>query len=469
MFLLVRLKRLMYLKFLILMLYILISSLQVNFLYSSWNAAAGKVNITPKTTVWIAGYAARTAPAVGVLDSLYAKVVVFEDEAANVGVFITADVLGFPKGISDTIRQRIAQNHGIPLDNILLNSSHTHSGPVLENALSDIYPLNEKRRKQIAAYSRLLETKIITMVDEAIKKRAEANVAVGHGVTRFAVNRRENSESDIVTTYELQGPSDHDVPVLKITHARNDSLLAVIMGYACHPTVLNGLEWSGDYPGVAQRVIEKKYPGATALFFQGCGGDQNPIPRRSVSLMKQYGRELAAAVEQVLESENMQPLEPELATGYSEITLDMVQPPDTAELRQVIDDHDGFQQQWAERLLSQLQTGKSLRTTYPYPVQFWCLGEQLLVSLGGEVVVDYAIKIKQLLGQDTFVIGYSNDVMAYIPSVRILREGGYEGALSQRVYGLPSPWAADIEQKIMAEVIRLAKQTGVTLPEQDIK
>src|SRR5690606_39897908 len=70
------------------------------------------------------------------------------------------------------------------------------------------------------------------------------------------------------------------------------------------------LLWSGDYVGFAQIALEKAYPGTTALFFQGAGGDQNPLPRRTVALAEQYGNTLAAAVERVVKEE-MRPLSPQ--------------------------------------------------------------------------------------------------------------------------------------------------------------
>jgi hypothetical protein len=77
------------------------------------------------------------------------------------------------------------------------------------------------------------------------------------------------------------------------------------------------------------------------------------------------------------------------------------------------------------------------------------------------LVVAYAIQLKQIFGPAIFVLGYSNDVMAYIPSVRILQEGGYEGASSQMVYGLPGTWGADTESKIIHGMIQLAEEAGV--------
>ena len=110
------------------------------------------------------------------------------------------------------------------------------------------------------------------------------------------------------------------------------------------------------------------------------------------------------------------------------------------------------------RLLQNMKSGEVIPNSYPhYPVQTWQLGNQTWVALGGEVVVDYSIDLKRLLGHDLFITAYANDVMAYIPSLRVLREGGYEGNTSMRAYGLPAPWAPEIEQKIIQEVHRQVK------------
>ena len=81
------------------------------------------------------------------------------------------------------------------------------------------------------------------------------------------------------------------------------------------------------------------------------------------------------------------------------------------------------------------------------------------ISLGGDVVVDYALKIKSILGETTWVTAYADDVMAYIPSRRILQEGGYEGSSSMIAYGLPTyRWADDIEDRLCAAVEVLANR-----------
>src|SRR5690606_1582318 len=191
------------------------------------------------------------------------------------------------------------------------------------------------------------------------------------------------------------------------------------LGYACHPTVLGDYEWSGDYPGFAQMELEKLYPGTTALFFQGAGADQNPLPRHTVPLAIQYGKTLAAAVERVL-SEDMKQLEPRIKTAYAEVELPLTKAPTSVELTDYINKSSGYQQQWAKRLLSRLEAGEKFETSYPYPVQVWNLGDQPIFTLGGELVVGYAIELNRIFGQHAFVMGYSNDVMSYIRTTTIL-------------------------------------------------
>ena len=236
--------------------------------------------------------------------------------------------------------------------------------------------------------------------------------------------------------------------------------MAVAFGYACHATVLDIYQISGDYPGFAQIELEKSHPGVTAMFFQGAGADQNPLPRRTVPLAQQYGRELAASVERVL-SEDMKTLDPVLSTAYSEVNLSFEAPPSKDTLIKIANETDGYQKRWAEDQLRILRDNGSLMTSYPYPVQVWKLGDQVIMALGGELVVEYSIGLKKLFGPDIFVLGYVNDDMAYIPSETILEEGGYEGESSQMVYGLPAKWAPDIEATIYDEMKKLAVKAGV--------
>jgi len=428
----------------------------------TWRAGVARMVITPEQSMWMAGYAARDHQSEGIMHDLWAKALAIEDENGEQAVLISTDLLGFPKALSDQIRDQLESRYDLSRAQIMLHSVHTHSGPVLKDGLYDIYPLDQQKIRDIEEYSARLADQIVILVGEAIQSMEPVNIYSQNGVTRFAVNRRNNVASTINSKTELQGPSDHAVPVFKVVDRQGD-LMAVAFGYACHPTVLDGYLWSGDYPGFAQIELEKMYPGTTAMFFLGAAGDQNPIPRRSVGLAKQYGKELAAAVERVLE-EDMNELSPKLITSYSEIDLPLNPPPSKEELHAIAHDsspYESYQKTWAKRMIAKTDKNESFPGSYPYPLQVWNVGEQMLVNMGGEVVVEYTHTLKRIYGQDIFVLSYSNDVMAYIPSVKILEEGGYEGYVSQQVYGLPSTWKPAIESMIIQEIIQLAEQVGI--------
>lgn len=296
---------------------------------------------------------------------------------------------------------------------------------------------------------------------------APARIYADNGVVRFQVNRRNNNSGTLSSQTDLNGPNDYAVPVLQVRQTSGE-LIAAAFGYACHPTVLNSYTWSGDYPGFAQLALEERYPQASALFFQGCGADQNPLPRRSESLARQYGLELEAAVDRVIR-DHSEPLPSDLRTGYSEIELSFSRPPTEETLKKIAaNTSTPYQQKWAEQMLDKLHKGELIPASYPYPVQIWKLGSQPIIALGGEVVIDYAIQLKRIFGQEVFVMGYCNDVMGYIPSARILREGGYEGAVAQIVFNLPGTWKADLETKIIHEVLQLAEKTGIEIPESKL-
>ncbi|WP_128548472.1 neutral/alkaline non-lysosomal ceramidase N-terminal domain-containing protein [Larkinella soli] len=427
-----------------------------------WKAGVARVVITPEQPMWMAGYAARNHPAEGKLHDLWAKALALEDETGKRAVLVTTDLLGFPKGLSDRIRERLRTGQNLSKAQVILSSSHTHSGPVLKDALYDIYPLEPAELAKVADYTRRLEDQVVALIGQAVKNLEPVRLFAANGVTRFQVNRRNNREAVLRDQSELKGPNDYAVPVIRVEDAKG-GLKAVVFGYACHPTVLDTYQWSGDYVGFAQLELEKGHPGATALFFQGAGGDQNPLPRRTVPLARQYGRELAAAVDRVLE-DAMRELPAGLTTAYTEVDLRLAPPPSESELAKMTTEGESYMKRWAARMLTEKKQGKPVLTSYPYPVQLWKLGDQPLLSLGGEVVVGYAVELKRRFGREWFVMGYSNDVMGYIPTHTVLQEGGYEGASSQMVYGLPSVWDASIETAILQAVTELAGQAGIPKP-----
>jgi len=423
-----------------------------------WMAGVARVDITPEEPMWLAGYAARDHEAEGTLHPLWLKALALQNAQGRRAVLVTSDLLGFPKNVADQIRDRLRERLQLERSQIILNASHTHSGPVIYDSLTCMYSMDAQDLDNVKRYTTQLEDKAVMAVEEAFRALEPAQLASANGVTRFAVNRRTNRESAIASTHDLNGPVDHAVPAIRVV-GEDGTPIALVFGYACHCTVLDGYQWCGDYPGFAQIALEQTYPGCTAMFFAGCGADQNPLPRRSAALAEQYGKELAAAVERVL-AEPMQSLEPTLASAYVEAELRLSAAPSREQLVSIAQEAPAYKRRCVERLIAELDAAGDLRTSYPYPVVLWRLGAQTIVALGGEVVVDYAIFIKRMLGHDTFVMGYTNDVMGYIPSERVLEEGGYEGGTAQILYGMPSAWEAGVEERVLNAVRELAVQVG---------
>jgi hypothetical protein len=432
-------------------------------LADGWKAGTAAQKITPERPMWMAGYGSRDHAATGFLNDLWAKVLVLEDAKGTRAAVITLDLVGIAPDVADPVCAQLEAKYGLPRANVAICCSHTHSGPVVGINLRTLHrdQIDEEQKRLSEEYAAKLKTTLVELVGRALAALAPGELAYGTGTATFAANRRNNKEPDVPKLRaegKLAGPFDHDVPVLKITDAAG-KLTAVLFGYACHATVLAGYEWSSDYPGFAQSALEEKHPGAAALFFAGCGADQNPLPRREVALARRYGEQLAAAVDNVLE-QTLKPLEAKIEVAFTPVPLDFAHVPSREEVEADGKSADRYVSARAKLYLEWLDAGKPIPASYSYPIQVWRLGGELaFVTLGGEVVVDYALRLKEQHGHErTWVAGYANDVMAYIPSRRVLVEGGYEGGGAMVYYSLPSPWAPTVEERIIEAVNSLIKR-----------
>ena len=424
-----------------------------------FKAGTATHKITPTEPLWMAGYSSRTKPCDTKHHDLWVKALALEDPAGTRCVLLTSDLCGIPRSLSEPVCTEVAKRTGLKREQILLNCSHSHSGPVVFDNLFDMYDLPPEQPAAIRAYTDQLRGWMIETIVAAVKDLKPAKVSIGEGTARFAVNRREVTKTGIINGSNPGGPVDHGVPVIEVKDA-DGNLKAVAFGYACHNTTMQFSEWCGDYAGFAQIEIEKKHPGAIALFWIGCGGDANPLPRSKIELCEKYGKELAIAVEDVL-SGKPTPLTANLTAHYAEVKIPLGTIPGKATWVVAAKSTSHATKMLGRKMLDHLKDGGKIPDHYPhYPVQVWRFGEQLTwVALGGEVVIDYNRRLKkELAGKGpVWVAGYSNDVVAYIPSARVVKEGGYEGESSQTYYGFPTKWAPEIEDIIVGKVLELRK------------
>lgn len=396
-------------------------------LRANWKAGTATVKVTPQKLLWMAGYAARKKPAEGKVQDLFAKALALQDEQGNKLVFVTLDLIGVPQLMRQAVAQRAEKEFGLPPAHLVMNASHTHSGPSLRTTpLTDADKDNPKA-KDLWEYTQKLQNDLVGLIGKAIKEMQPARLTWNKARCGFAMNRRRDytlppEHPNANKAPNPDGPVDHEVPALRI-EAPDGTLRATLFGYACHNTSLGFYNWCGDYAGFAQEYLQEHRPGFTALFLMGCGADQNPYPRRSdvvpgvtdLELSMQHGRSLSNAVEMALVV-NPRPVQGPIRAAYEEIKLSYA---------------------------------KAGRADHDYPVQVIKLGNDLtFITLGSEVVVDYSLRFKREFAgaAGVWVAGYSNDYTGYVPSLRVLKEGGYEAAAG---------WAESVEERIADKVHEL--------------
>jgi len=427
------------------------------------------VAITPEQSMWMAGYAARTKPSEGKVHDLNAKALALEDARGTRFVIVTMDLIGFPREFRDSVEKQVADRYKLRPESLLLSVSHTHCGPEIRAwRATQAWDLPPEQIELGSEYSESLQVKVIDLVGRALNNLAPAQLSYVHGRAAVAMNRRGPTERGYVISPNADGPVDHDVPVLVVTAMDAQKTLAILFGYACHNTTLDFYQFCGDYAGFAQQYVEETHAGTVALFMAGCGGDQNPTPRRSLEWARQHGRTLANGVEQALAS-RPRPVRGPLRLALDEATLELTPPPSIEELKKQASSANKYESRHAQELLKDLETGKT-RSTYPYLVHVARFGDDLtMVGLAGEVVVDYSLRLKRELagtassgqGPAVWVAGYCNEVFGYVPSQRVLQEGGYEARDSILYYDVTvTPFAASIESLIVDKVHELVRQTS---------
>jgi putative membrane-bound dehydrogenase-like protein len=415
-------------------------------------AGVTAVDITPEGPIRLSGFAVRTKESEGVRQKLWAKALAIGDGGNNVSaVLVTVDNLGVPDHITREVAERLQAKKSLDPLRLTITSTHTHSAPMLTGVLATLFgkPMTAEETAHVEAYTRELIDKLEQAALAAIADMKPATLEFGIGTADFSINRRGK-----------MGVVDHDLPVLAVRGA-DGKLRAIYTSYACHCVVFADNQVSGDWAGYVQEMVEHNYPGAVALTSVGCGGDSNPAKRDSVDAATSQAKQIADEVDRLLK-QGLTPITEPLAVTYGRIDLPFDKHPTRQEWEQKAQQQDyvGYH---ARVQLAKLDRGEKLQTEISYPIQTWAFGDQLaVVFLAGEVVVDYSLRLKGEFDRSRlWVNGYSNDVPCYIPSERVLKEGGYEGGGAMIFYDRPTKFAPGLEQKIVDEVHRQVPKSFV--------
>jgi putative membrane-bound dehydrogenase-like protein len=409
----------------------------------TYAVGVARVDITPAYPVRLSGFGFRRTESEGVTQRIWAKALAIDD--GEPAVLVTVDNLGIPADIVREVAGRLRRRANIDPGRLAVTATHTHTAPMLRGVAPTLFgmPIPPEHQEHIDRYTRELTDKLEAVAVAALADRRPARLAWGVGSAGFAVNRRTKG-----------GPVDHDLPVL-VVRDPGGKVRAVYLSYACHCVTLSNNKISGDWAGYAQQQVEDDNPGAVALVSVGCGGDQNPssgVTADHTEIAARQGAEIAAEVKRLLGG-YLAPVRGTLTTAVQRLELSLADLPARAEWEQRAKREDAIGYH-ARVQLGRLDRGEPLRTRIDYPVQTWSFGDALaMVFLPGEAVVDYSLRLKRELdGQRLWVNAYANDAPCYIPSERVLKEGGYEGGGAMVYYDLPGPLKPGLEQAIVGAV-----------------
>lgn len=430
-----------------------------------WSIGYAQGDITPKKGQTLMSGYGRQRYAEGVLKPLRAQCIALRDAGGNTALVITADILGFDRQSVEYLRRTLAAKHKIAPEAVMLAASHTHWGPpTLYRVTLAVGPLDPWL---VAG----LERQLLTLADEALGNLTPGEVTYGHIDTMVGHNRRDPKGNGVVE-WRPNPKNDYDThtPILRLSRkgAAVDDI--VLVGHACHPTSSGGInKFTPDYPGAMRDRIESALGArARAVFVMGCGADAKVThkdpksgelvftgdPKNSAIAGRKLGNEVLKHLRSAGVSRVAVPpsLNCRMATG--DLTMTKPRPLQRLQADAYQPDNGVFEVWWSRQMLAY----PDARRKHHYEVQSWVLGDALtMLALEGEVCSPLGPLSRALAKTPhAMTVGYANEVQGYIPSKKIVLEGGYEGESSHRAYFKPAPFTPRVEaefRKIVEKAI----------------
>ncbi len=475
-----------------------------------YQVGVARADITPPIGIRLIGYTVREGVSLRIDEPLTATVLAVHAGGTTVAL-VAHDWCLAPVAFTTMLRERCGRALGIPASHVLINFNHTHSAPVVPDFIPYDTPDQLALQAEHAeAMSRALEH----ACREAATRLQPARLAVGWGECRANVNRRgKAADGSIVVGENTAGPCDSSVGVIRFDRL-DGKPLAVVFRYSCHTVTLGPKTHliSPDYAGAARAVIERAL-GCPSLFLQGCAGNINPITgigQDSDTSADVYddknriGQMLGGEVLKVAgtlrthrrrkEPELVQSVAPYWLYQYGNIppgphgsvraaettlTLPLTPFPSLVEVQREREHHaarladaekNGAREwdwwvakrfdAWAERRLEAATTGPN---PWPIsvPVQVIDVGQVTFVAIPMETMTETGLSLRAAVPQrETFVLGYSNGIISYLPTPEISREGGMESKLAYKNYLVPAEVPGDWEPQIRRAALELLKATG---------
>ena len=419
-----------------------------------------RTDITPGWPTYMAGYGARNDTSDGVNDPLTFTSLILEEKGKR--VFIgAADLISIGGEQSVKIRQKVAGILGIKFSDVMLNATHTHGGMRIRG--SD-YLDWEHMKPVVNKNKKLLEARIYASAKKALKNMQDGKIFYGEGKTTIPMNRRLLYKGNVENRPNPEGKTDSALKVLKITGADN-KIAAVIARVSCHPVATGAQHLlTADYPGAFRPFVEKAFPGAVAVLWQGVGADARP---RQVAdgiqwrVMKHkelpvIGECLFSEVMEVL-ANHMHPLENlKFGSAVEDVFLPVSDP--TVTRKDLEKQLKSAKYEIIRTCIRKMLAQKELAKGIPMTIQMISFNKEFsIVGIAAEVLCGLGEKVeKKVSTKMSMVLGYTNGASVYLPCKDELKRGGYE---TMSVFDLlPSPLSPRLEDILTEKTAEFDKK-----------
>lgn len=434
---------------------------------STVSVGVSKVDVTPNMPVLLAGYGGRATEHEGIDTSLWARAMVIGDKKPV--AIVVLDNCGISQIVTDRLVKRLAK-HGLNADQLVVAATHTHNAPTLIGYAPIVWKgrTTKEQDDRVERYTQFVIEKMVQAVVDALAKREPMSLEWALGRATFGGNRRVISSGNWSGFgFQRNAPVDHSLPVLFAKDLKGD-VRAVWANYACHCTTVGSRNRiGGDWAGYANTWIENEFGKAVSLMTIGCGADIGPQPSGNLAIAENHGKAIAEEAKRLFTQKTIKLTHmPTVVTRRISLPLMKPEPRDYWEKQLK---SGGFHHQLAKVMLARLDATGEISDEVNYPLSVWKFGNDLaVVFLAGEVVVDYSVRLKRELDWSRLWInGWANDMPGYIPSRRILLEGGYEADFSQVYYEQPGRYDPSVEDKLVNAVKEMVGLEFRSKPDQE--
>lgn len=416
--------------------------------------AARTVAITPDDPTQMGGYLPRIALSIGTHRDLFCRILVIE-EGPTTAIILSLDLVGLHRSFVDELRVDLAARYGLPTESLLVHCTHTHSGPSTFPFPAFLSPVDD-------GYLARLQATISDAVDKTLNATEDGTAYAYRGTTYIGMNRRRVDHDRISLAPSPKGPVDRTLNVLEIRD-RSGITRVIAFGCGCHPTVLGprNLLFSPDYPGAACEALECRFPHAMAMFVSGAGGDVNPaviatddgkFGSGSLRNVEFIGTVLSNDVAQAMACE-ASPVRGSLGVRTESVNLP-VAPAANADILEWAKGQPDSVQRYAQSLVSRRDAPEQAEVY----VALVSLGRDwALLGIEAELCAELAAPLRAAVrATHVFVAAFTNGILGYLPTRRVLSEGGYEADAGFISYGVAWRFADSAPDTLCNAVRRLS-------------